>query len=291
MRLQRTIKQELTFEGMGLHTGKPASVRLRPASRNTGIVFYRSDRGVYIRAHVSAVSDTTFATTLGYNGTSIKTVEHILAAATGLGIDNLIIEVNGPEVPILDGSSSGFVESILAAGMARQASGLRYFKVVQPLAFREGHTEILALPYEGRRVSFRIFYDHHLLGAQEMSLDLSGRNFAKEIAPARTFGFLKDVEYLRARGLAQGGSLENAVIIGDNGVLNASGLRFKDELIRHKILDFMGDLALCGTLIEGHFIVNRSGHTTNIRFLKKFLSSPWCWKLVSEAGHPVRAIA
>jgi len=291
MRLQRTIKQELTFEGLGLHTGKPVAMRLRPAPRNTGILFYRSDRGVYIRAHVSAVSDTSFATTLGYNGTSIKTVEHVLAAATGLGIDNLIIEVNGPEVPILDGSSAGFVDSILAAGTAKQASSLRFFKVVQPLAFSDGHAEILALPYEGRRISYRIFYDHHLLGAQEMSLELSGRSFAREIAPARTFGFLKDVEYLRAKGLAQGGSLENAVIIGDRGVLNASGLRFKDELIRHKILDFIGDLALCGAVIQGHFIVNRSGHSANIRFLRKFLSSPWCWKMVSETVRPIGAIA
>lgn len=290
-RLQKTISREITFEGKGLHTGRDVVMRLKPAPRDTGLVFYRSDKGVFINATLRAVSDTAFATTLGYNGTSVKTVEHILAAASGMGIDNLLIDVNGPEVPILDGSSARFAQSIVEAGTARQSSNRSYLRVVKPVLFREGNTHIAAIPYDGRLITYQIYFDHPMLGLQKMSLELTDDNFIREIAPARTFGFLRDVETLRSRGLARGGSPENAVIITENGILNASGLRFKDEFIRHKILDFIGDLALGGLPIHGHFVVNRSGHTTNTRFLKKFLSSPDCWRIVTGAGLPAKAIA
>jgi UDP-3-O-[3-hydroxymyristoyl] N-acetylglucosamine deacetylase len=282
--LQRTLKTETAFEGIGLHTGRHVIVRLKPAPRDSGIVFYRTDKGASINANIKAVCDTAFATTLGSNGTRIKTVEHILAALSGLGIDNLLIELNGSEIPILDGSSSGFVDIILKAGVAKQASKRPHLKITKPLVFKEGNSEITALPYNGRMITFHIFFNHHLLGEQQMSLLLREDSFIKELAPARTFGFLKDVEYLRANGFAKGGSLENAIIIGETEILNASGLRFKDEFLRHKMLDFIGDISLLGFPIYGHIIAKRSGHTTNLKFLKALLQAPDCWEIVTEVG-------
>jgi UDP-3-O-[3-hydroxymyristoyl] N-acetylglucosamine deacetylase len=283
VRLQKTISEDLVFEGRGLHTGKHVVVRLRPAPRDSGIVFFRPDKGAFINATVNAVSDTIFATSLGSNGTSIKTVEHILAALAGLDIDNIIIEVDGPEIPILDGSSVGFVEMILSAGITVQSSSRPYIKVLRPVMFKEGKTEVSALPYDGRKITYHIHYDHQLLKNQKMSVKIDGDSFIKDLAPARTFGFLKDVEKLRSMGLAKGGSLDNAVILSETGVVNSSGLRFKDEFIRHKMLDFIGDISLVGFPVYGHFVVSRSGHMANIKFLKKFLSSADCWQIVSGA--------
>jgi UDP-3-O-[3-hydroxymyristoyl] N-acetylglucosamine deacetylase len=284
------LRKELVFEGTGLHTGEHVHMRLRPAPKDNGIVFFRSDKGALINANVKSISDTAFAMTLGSNGTRIKTVEHILAAAAGLGIDNLVIEVDGPEVPILDGSSAVFVEKMLEAGVEKQASRRPFARVLKPVVFRSGQTEISAMPYDGMKITCQIHFDHALLGQQELSLELEEDSFASELAPARTFGFLKNVENLRARGLARGGSLENAVILSEGGVLNASGLRFKDEFVRHKMLDFIGDISLIGFPIYGHIFARRSGHSTNLGFVKKFLSSTDCWQIVSEAEQPRAAV-
>ncbi len=285
MRLQRTIKQEVSFEGIGLHTGNHVNVQLKPASRDTGIIFHRIDKNVMIRAHVGEVSDTAFATSLGSNGTRIKTVEHILAAISGLGIDNLVIEMDGSEVPILDGSSTELIALILKGGIAKQGKKRPYLRIVKPVVLEDGHSEIAAFPYEGRKITYRIHFNHHLLGEQRLSIELNEETFIKEVAPARTFGFLKDVEYLRANGLAKGGSLDNAIILGDDGVLNKSGLRFKDEFVRHKVLDFIGDFSLIGFPVHGHIIANRAGHSTNIKFIKKLLSATDCWEIVSDVEH------
>ncbi len=286
MRLQRTLRQEINFEGVGLHTGRHATVKLKPAPRDTGIIFCRSDKGIMIRAHIGAVIDTAFATTLGYDSAKIKTVEHLLAALSGLGIDNLFIEVDGPEIPILDGSSTELVSIILKGGIAKQGKKRPYMRIVKPVILDDGHSDIAVLPYNGRRITYRVHFNHHLLGEQKQSIELNEENFIKEVAPARTFGFLKDVEYLRANGLAKGGSLDNAVILGDNGVLNTSGLRFKDEFVRHKILDSIGDLSLIGFPIYGHIFANKSGHATNLKFIKKLLSCVDCWEIVSEVEYP-----
>lgn len=282
MRLQRTIKQEVSFAGIGLHTGSHVTVKLKPSPRDTGIVFYRNDKNLMIRADVGAVVDTAFATSLGYNGTRIKTVEHILAAASGLGIDNLIIELDGSEIPILDGSSTELIDIILRGGIAKQGKKRPYLRITKPVFFDDGHSEIAAFPYDGRKLTCRIQFNHHLLGEQKLSIDLNEETFAREVAPARTFGFVKDVEYLRANGLAKGGSLDNAVILGEDGVLNKSGLRFKDEFVRHKILDFIGDISLIGFPIYGHLVANRTGHSTNIKFVKNLLSAVDCWEIVSD---------
>ncbi|MBI4690044.1 MAG: UDP-3-O-acyl-N-acetylglucosamine deacetylase [Nitrospirae bacterium] len=285
MRLQRTIKQEVSFEGIGLHTGIHVTVRLKPAPRDTGIIFQRNDKNIMIRAHVGAVVDTAFATSLGINGTRIKTVEHILAAVSGLGIDNIVIELDGSEIPILDGSSTELIDIILKAGIAKQGKKRPYMKIIKPVIFEDGHSEIAAFPHNGRRFTYRIHFSHHLLGEQKLSLELTEENFIREVAPARTFGFLKDKEYLRANGFAKGASLDNAVILGDNGIMNKSGLRFKDEFVRHKMLDFIGDLTLIGFPVYGHIVANRAGHSTNIKFIKRLLSSQDCWEIISDVEH------
>jgi UDP-3-O-[3-hydroxymyristoyl] N-acetylglucosamine deacetylase len=282
MRLQRTLKQEVHFEGVGLHTGRYARVCLKPAPRDTGIIFNRADKDVSMKASIGSVTDTAFATTLGYNGGKIRTVEHILASLAGLGIDNAYIDVHGPEIPILDGSSLELTNLILKSGIAKQSKKRPYLRITNPVILTDGHAEIAAFPYNGRRITYRIHFNHRLLGEQKLSLDLNEENFAAEIAPARTFGFLKDVEYLKANGFARGGSFDNAIILGDNGILNGSGLRFADEFVRHKILDLVGDLSLLGFPIYGHIIANKSGHTTNLKFLKKLLTYPDSWEIASE---------
>jgi UDP-3-O-[3-hydroxymyristoyl] N-acetylglucosamine deacetylase len=291
VRFQRTINEDLVFEGRGLHTGKHVVVRLRPAPVDSGVVFFRSDKGAFINATVNAVSDTTFATTLGSNGTKVKTVEHLLAALAGLEIDNVIVEVDGSEIPIMDGSSVDFVEMILGAGISPQETGRAYIKVLRPVVFKDGKSEISALPYDGRKITYHINYDHKLLKNQKWTLELDGDSFRRDLAPARTFGFLKDVEQLRSMGLAKGGSLDNAVILSDNGVVNSSGLRFENECIRHKMLDFIGDISLLGFPIMGHLTASRSGHLANVKFLRKFLSSADCWQIVSGAEEPAKAAA
>lgn len=289
MRFQRTIKNEVSFEGIGLHTGRHARVTLRPAARDTGIIFHRTDKNVVIRAHVDSVIDTAFATTIGNIGGRIRTIEHLLAALSGLGIDNVYIDVTGPEIPILDGSSTGLVGIILQAGIAKQGKKRPYVKVKQPIVLDDGHSKVAVVPYEGTRISYSIYFSHYGLGEQRLSLDLSEESFIEEIAPARTFGFLKDIEYLRTNGFAKGGSLENAVVFGDSGVLNASGLRFKDEFVRHKVLDAVGDFSLLGFPIWGHIVANKSGHSSNIKFLRKLLSMPEAWELVREDDRVVAA--
>ncbi len=286
MRLQRTLKQEVSFEGIGLHTGRNTKVCLKPAPRDTGILFIRSDKNLAIKASIGSVTDTAFATTIGFNGAKIRTVEHMLAALAGLGIDNAFIEVNGSEIPILDGSSIDLTSMILNSGIAKQSKKRPYIRITSPIVLTDGHAEIAAFPYNGRRITYRIHFTHHLLGEQKLSLDLNEESFTMEIAPARTFGFLKDVEYLKANGFARGGSFDNAIILGETGVLNSTGLRFKDEFVRHKILDLIGDLSLSGFPIQGHIIANKSGHTTNLKFLKKLFSHPEYWELVSEVSQP-----
>ena len=282
MRSQRTIKNEVSFEGIGLHTGRHAKVTMKPASRDTGITFVRSDKNTVIKAHVGSVIDTAFATTIGQDGAKIRTVEHIMAALAGLGIDNVVIDVNGPEIPILDGSSTELISIVLHAGIAKQGKKRPYLRIRKPIIFDDGNSKIAALPYDGRRITYSIFFNHYGFGEQRLSLEIDEETFAREIAPARTFGFLKDIEYLRTNGLAKGGSLDNAIILGENGVLNSSGLRFKDEFVRHKVLDSIGDFAILGFPIYGHIIASKSGHSSNIKFLKKLLAFPEAWDLILE---------
>ena len=268
MRAQRTIKNEVSFEGIGLHTGKHARVTLKPASRDAGITFIRTDKPAVIKAHVGSVIDTAFATTLGHNGVKIKTVEHVLAALAGLGIDNLLIEVNGPEMPILDGSSTELISIILRAGIAKQGKKRPYLRINRPFVFEDGHAKIAVFPYSGSRITYSIFFHHHGIGEQRMSIDITEENFVREIAPARTFGFLKDIEMLERMGLAGGGRLHNFILVDDERVVNTE-LRFSDEFARHKVLDLIGDLYLLNRPVRGKVTAHLTGHTENIELLKK----------------------
>jgi len=286
MRAQRTVKNEVSFEGIGLHTGKHSRVTLKPASRDAGITFIRTDKPAVIKAHVGAVIDTAFATTIGINGIKIRTVEHILAALAGLGIDNLIIEVSGPEIPILDGSSTELISFVLKAGIAKQGKKRPYLRIKRPFIFEDGHAHIAAFPYCGSKMTHSIFFHHSGIGEQRISIDITEETFVTEIAPARTFGFLKDIEYLQSNGLAKGGSLDNAVVMGENGVINASGLRFKDEFVRHKVLDSIGDFSLIGFPIYGHIVASKSGHSSNVKFLKKLISASEAWDIIVEEQLP-----
>lgn len=282
MRLQRTIKEAFTVRGVGLHTGADVKMSVHPAPHDHGVIFMRLDKAARIRADISSVTDTAFATTIGIKGAQIKTVEHLLAAAAGLGIDNLYVEVTGPEVPAMDGSAEGFARLLSEAGIVKQPFNRPYIKITKQVSFVDKDAQICALPYEGQAITFTIDFDHAVLGEQNLSLVLDKDSFREELASARTFGFLKDVERLQSMGLAKGGSLDNAVILTETGVLNPEGLRYTDECVRHKALDFIGDLSLAGFPIHGHFVVKRSGHTANAKFLRYLFAHPECWQLVTE---------
>lgn len=283
MRLQNTIKKEILITGKGLHSGNDINMRISPAPRDTGVVFIRTDkRNIKIKASVNSVVDTTFATTLGSEGVKIGTVEHLLAAFSGFNVDNVYVELDGPEVPIMDGSALPFINKIIEAGIAKQAKAVSYIKILEPIVVSEGHSQIAVTPYEGTRITYRLFYTHPAFGEQKLGMDITTMKFIKEIAPARTYGFLRDVEMLRSKGLAKGGTLENAIVLGEREVINGNQLRFKDEFVRHKILDAVGDFSLMGLPVCGHIIANKSGHTLHIKLLKKILSCRDSWEYVSE---------
>jgi|Deesub1362B_J571_1020462.scaffolds.fasta_scaffold00030_145 UDP-3-O-[3-hydroxymyristoyl] N-acetylglucosamine deacetylase len=277
MRQQHTIRAEVRIEGIGLHTGRPCAVLLRPAARDTGVVFVR--KGVRVPATLKAVAESAFCTTLAEDGVKVRTVEHLLAALAGLGVDNLLVQVQGPEIPILDGSAQGFARQILQVGLAPQRSPRPHLEILRPFAFKEGHAEFYVLPYPGRRITYVAHFPHRLMGLRQMSLELTPQSFLKEVAPARTFGFLRDVQRLRAKGLARGGSLENAVVFSETGVLNPGGLRFHDEFLRHKLLDFLGDLSLLGFPIRGYILAKRTGHKSNVRFAQALLRAQEVWQV------------
>ncbi len=282
MRYQNTLKKEVVIRGTGLHTGKVIRMRLKPAPRDTGIIFIRTDRGnVEIKAKVNSVADTTFATNLAFDGVKIGTVEHLLSSLAGLNIDNLYVELDGPEVPIMDGSASYFIQKIIETGTAKQAKEVSYLRILKPVVVKEGARQIAAVPYDGTKITYYINYNHPLLEEQKLSIDVTGRSFIKEIAPARTFGFLRDVRLLRSMGLAKGGSLDNAIIVGENGIINKSELRFKDEFVRHKILDAIGDISLLGWPFYGHIMANRSGHSLNVKLLRRIISFADSWEIVT----------
>ncbi len=285
MRFQNTLRAEITIKGKGLHTGREINMNLKPAPRDTGVVFIRKDKGdIEIKASVSSVADTTFATTIALNGVRVGTVEHLLSAFTGLNVDNVYVELDGPEVPIMDGSALSFVSKISEVGIARQAKTVSCIRILEPIVVMEGPCQIAVAPYEGTRITYRLYYTHPAFEEQRMGIDITMTNFIEEIAPARTFGFLRDVEMLRAKGLVRGGSLENAIVLGDNEVINSGKLRFKDEFVRHKILDIVGDISLLGLPVYGHIIANKSGHAMNIKLLKKLLLHRDSWEIVSETA-------
>jgi len=281
---QHTIGETVRADGIGLHTGHPASVLFHPAPPDTGIVI-RRDR-VEFKAIFENVSETLLSTNLAFNGTAVRTVEHALAAFSGLGIHNLVIEVIGPELPIMDGSAHEFVRLLMQAGVVPQNRLQPFLRIREPIVFADGNSYVMAMPHDGLRVTCQVDFDHPAIRDNKLDFTCSRRAFVEDLCGARTFGFLKDVDALRARGLAQGGSMDNAIVVGEHGVLNRDGLRFKDEFVRHKALDLIGDLALWGYPMEGHFVANKSGHRLHVAFLHHLAQHPMNWEMVN-GEHPV----
>jgi UDP-3-O-[3-hydroxymyristoyl] N-acetylglucosamine deacetylase len=289
MLVQQTIKSVISAVGVGLHSGQRVDVTLRPAKPDTGIVFRRIDllEPVSIQTSAIAVTDTRLASTISSTGVKVQTVEHLMSACAGLGIDNLLVDINGEEVPILDGSSSSFVFLLQSAGIEKQKALKKFIRVLQPVVISEGEGESLKWakfePYNGYKLNFQIDFSHVAVNAtgQEYEFDLVQNSYARDISRARTFCFTKDVEMMRANGLALGGGLDNAIVIDDYKVINADGLRYGDEFVKHKILDAMGDLHLIGHPLLASYKAFRSGHALNNKLLRKLLSQEGAYEMVS----------
>lgn len=281
---QRTLKNTIRASGIGLHSGEKVYLTLKPAPVNTGIVFRRTDLQpvVDIPAHALNVGETTLSTTLVRDHAKVDTIEHLLSAMAGLGIDNAIVELSAQEVPIMDGSSGPFVFLIQSAGLLEQDAPKRFIRIKRRVEVHDKDKFAAFVPYEGFKVSFEIDFDHPVLkqSVQKASLDFSSTSYVKEVSRARTFGFTKDLEYMRSKNLALGGSVKNAIVVDDYRVLNEDGLRYDDEFVKHKILDAVGDLYLLGYSLIGEFIGYKSGHGLNNRLLRQLLAQEDAWEFV-----------
>jgi len=276
---QRTLNKSVSLSGIGLHSGRKVNLTIYPAPANHGIKFKRVDLpdSPNINAHFNMIVDTSLATVIGYNGFIVSTIEHLMAAFSGLSIDNALVELDAHEVPVMDGSSSHFTSLMLKAGIKDQESPRYYFVIKEPIELTENEKSVSLHPANDFKISYTIDFDHPLIKKQHYSIEICDRTFACEIAMARTFGFLHEVELMKKFGLALGGSLDNAIVIDEQDVLNMDGLRYPDEFVRHKLLDSIGDFALLGLPILGHLTLHKSGHAFNHAFIKKFFSQKDCW--------------
>ncbi|MCG6874187.1 MAG: UDP-3-O-acyl-N-acetylglucosamine deacetylase [Betaproteobacteria bacterium] len=285
MLAQRTIKAGIKATGIGLHTGKKVTMSLRPAPKDTGIVFRRVDlaSSADIKASAEAVTDTRLCSALESNGAKVATVEHLMSALAGLGIDNLYVDLSGPEVPIMDGSAAPFVFLLQSAGIEELNAPKKFFRVLRAIEVRDGEKWARFDPYDGFRLTFSIIFDHPVFdrAGQTITVDLAETSYVKEVARARTFGFVQDVEAMRSAGLALGGSLDNAVVLDEYRVLNTDGLRYADEFVKHKVLDAIGDLYLVGHPLIGAFSAHKSGHALNNQLLRALLADRDAWELVT----------
>ncbi|MBE0693744.1 MAG: UDP-3-O-acyl-N-acetylglucosamine deacetylase [Aquamicrobium sp.] len=297
---QTTLKSRVSLSGIGVHSGKPVSIHFSPADPDTGIVFVKTDEAgetVEVRALVAEIGATDLCTELGTRaGARVATVEHLLAALSALGIDNVLIEIDSDEVPILDGSSAMFVEAFDQAGIGQQAVKRRYIRIVKPVRIDNGASWAEFHPYDGTRFEVEIDFESPVIGRQFYAADITPELFRRDISRARTFGFMKDVERLWAAGYALGSSLENTVVIGDDGrVVNMEGLRYSNEFVRHKMLDAMGDLALAGARFIGRYRSYRGGHKLNAAALRRLLSDRSAFEIVEtgrrERGRTAEMIA
>lgn len=282
---QRTLKNEIRATGVGLHTGKKVYLTLRPAPANAGIVFRRVDLDpvVEIVAKAENVGDTTLSTTLMNGDVRVSTVEHLLSAMAGLGIDNAIVEVSADEVPIMDGSAGPFVFLIQSAGIQEQSAPKRFIRIKKEVRVEDGDKWAVFRPFSGFKVTFAIDFDHPVFRGRSLraSVDFSSTSFVKEVSRARTFGFMNEIEYLRSKGLAKGGSVNNAIVIDKYRVLNEDGLRYEDEFVKHKVLDAIGDLYLLGFSLIGEFEAFKSGHGLNNKSLRELIRQTDAWEMVT----------
>ncbi|HXX29863.1 MAG TPA: UDP-3-O-acyl-N-acetylglucosamine deacetylase [Myxococcaceae bacterium] len=279
---QRTLNAPVTCQGVGLHSGAAVSLTLLPAPADHGVVFVRTDlaRPVVIPATADHVVETALATTLEKDGTRVGTVEHLLAALIGLGVDNVRVELDGPEVPIMDGSAAPFAFLVQSAGVRVQEAPKSFVVVKKRVQVSDGDKEASLGPCDRFRMDVAIDFHHPLVSRQRLEMDFSDRAFVREVSRARTFGFLRDVERLKAAGLARGGSLDNAIVVDEFSILNPDGLRYPDEFVRHKALDAVGDLALFGHPVIGHFRAVKSGHALHLRLVRQVLADPSAYALV-----------
>ncbi len=277
---QHTLKESISFSGVGLHSGYKVKLNIKPARANNGIRFKLIGKRQSMPALVDRVIDTSLATTIAEKDMVFSTTEHILGALSGLGIDNATIELDAPEVPIMDGSAEEFVKRLQSANRKTQQSKRLFLKIIKEITYQEDDKKIRILPHNGLRLSCRIDFAHGLIQDQSYTIEMSPKSFSAEIASARTFGFLDQVKQLQANGYALGGSLDNAVVVDKNGVINEEGLRFEDEFVRHKILDLLGDLSLLGYPLLGHVIAERSGHSQHFGLMKELAAHPECWQIV-----------
>jgi UDP-3-O-[3-hydroxymyristoyl] N-acetylglucosamine deacetylase len=296
---QRTVAKRVSCTGVGLHSGAPATLPLAPAPADSGVTFVRMDLGVEIPARNDRVIDTTLSTNLGVGEARVHTVEHVLSALSGMGIDNCRVEVDGPEIPVVDGSAAPFVCLVQEGGVHVQRAGKRYLVVDRPVEVRDGDKLARLEPADAFSVEFTADFRHPLITNQTVKVVVSDRTFERDVARARTFCFRKDIERMQAAGLARGGSLENAIIVDEFSILNPEGLRFPDEFARHKVLDAIGDLALLGLPVVGALKAVKSGHAMNQALVRKVLADPTCHRVVrvsteadvAAARAPVAAIA
>lgn len=287
--LQTSLRKSVVVKGVGVHGGRPVSMTLSPAEAGTGIVFRRTDiaEAIEISASIENLAATESCTSVGRMGFSVATIEHLMASFNGLGVDNVAIEIDGPEVPIMDGSAREFVDLIDRAGLQTLSAPRRFIKILRPVRLEQGSSFAELQPFEGRRFAIDIDFSSPLIGRQSFGFDLTPSSFRRDLARARTFGFLSDVEAYWSRGLALGSSLENTVVLGEDRVINPEGLRFSDEFVRHKALDAVGDLALAGMPILGAYRSYRGGHRLNARIVEALLSDSRAFTIV-EGVAPAR---
>ncbi|KGE79597.1 UDP-3-O-acyl-N-acetylglucosamine deacetylase [Halomonas salina] len=290
---QRTLKNVIRATGVGLHSGKKVYLTLRPAPVDTGIVFVRTDLDpeVQIPASADSVTDTTLCTALSKDGVKVATVEHLMSALAGLGIDNAYVDVSAPEVPIMDGSAGPFVFLIQSAGITEQNAAKKFIRIKREVVVRDGEKEAIFLPHQGFKVSFAIDFDHPVFEAQKQSaeVDFSTTSFVKEVSRARTFGFMRDLEYLRSNNLALGGSLDNAIVVDDYRIVNEGGLRYDDEFVKHKVLDAIGDLYQLGHSLIGEFRGVKSGHALNNQLCRALMENQEAWEIVTFEEETAKA--
>ncbi|MGJ7457124.1 UDP-3-O-acyl-N-acetylglucosamine deacetylase [Halomonas sp. MA07-2] len=290
---QRTLKNVIRATGVGLHSGKKVYMTLRPAPVDTGIVFVRTDLEpeVQIRAQADNVTDTTLCTALSAGGAKVATVEHLMSALAGLGIDNAYVDLSAPEVPIMDGSAGPFVFLIQSAGISEQNAAKKFIRVKREITVRDGDKEATFRPHQGFKVAFSIDFDHPVFEEQSQTatVDFSTTSFVKEVSRARTFGFMRDLEYLRSNNLALGGSLDNAIVVDDYRIVNEGGLRYDDEFVKHKVLDAIGDLYQLGHSLIGEFRGVKSGHALNNQLCRALLAQPDAFEIVTFEGEAATA--
>lgn len=288
MFFQKTIRQTVQVEGIGIHSGEKTTLRFRPAPANTGVYFVRADLPgrPFLKVSATNVQAVSYQTTLGGPQFQVATIEHCVSALSALRIDNIYIELDGPEIPICDGSAQYFLAALLKAEPIELDEPRKYCYITEPVSFTEGDKSAYVLPYHGLRLTISIDFPHGVIGEQRIDLEINEQTFIREIASARTFGFLKDVEALKSAGLGRGGSLDNCIVLDDSKVINPEGLRYKDEFVRHKTLDALGDLVTLEMPLMGHMVLHKAGHDIMNKLIKKIVAHPQSYRFV-EMGADV----